>query len=137
MEFNVGFDSVTLSLLKVIFGADFPARPKEELADLTDVDGSLLSLVSLVLIGLQKMLETAFVFDTLPLKVSCMHMMGYQFIITCMYIIVLNTCIDNLYSFLKIFRTTRKQQVWLGRLAITTLRREFQPLRMERCLMTS
>ena len=44
------------------------------MAGLTDakIDGSLLSLVSLVLAGLQNMLETAFLFDTLPLKVSCM-----------------------------------------------------------------
>ena len=96
MELNVGFDSVTLSLSKVIFGADFPARPKEELVDLTDIDGSLLSLVSLVFIGLQKMIETAFVFNALPLKVSCMHMMGYQFIITRILLcstLVLTICI--------------------------------------------
>jgi hypothetical protein len=59
------------TLLQVIFGSDFPTRPKEELAGLTDanIDGSFLSLVLLVLTGLQKMLEAAFLFDALPLKV--------------------------------------------------------------------
>ena len=72
---HFGEEFVLLSeytLLQVIFGTDFPTMRKEELTGLTDatINGSLLSLVSLVLIGLQKMLETAFLFDTLPLKVD-------------------------------------------------------------------
>ena len=71
-EFNLLSE---FTLLQVIFGTDFPTRPKEELTGLTDakIDGSLLSLVSLVLTGLQKMLEMAFLFDTLPLKVGSLH----------------------------------------------------------------
>ena len=58
---------------QVIFGTDFPTKSIEDLglavSVLTDGNKSLLSLISLVLIGLQKMLEAAFLFDTLPLKV--------------------------------------------------------------------